>query len=369
MMTTISTAASQYANRPKDESYADLPSLIAAKRDEREHSKEIGYNLRDLQAVATDDGLRLASPKGTAVMSHWSFGQLARMVGAPAGYLRTLPAAVTADALNYGIQHQAPVGQTASLLVRRPNGTPEPAIRSITTDTYSRLWDDQLYSSVQSVVFNHTSNGTGGAWIAPPTWEGDAAGTWAGDRDSFVIRVDGGSIVNDPSCGSDGRLYRGIMIRNSEVGAAAVSFERVLFQYICGNLNLWGAVIDKQYRRRHVGNHVMRDVMREIGQLAYDWTTRPASADEAIIKSLIDHELASTPEGVADELKAIGYSKAEAEAAVQTCEQHFKASPRSYWGIAQGTTKLSQSAAWQSDRLPLDLLAAKVLQRGARVTA
>lgn len=374
-MNMITTAASQYANRPKDESYPDLASMIAAAEYERTHSKEVGYNLRDLSVIADPigrdgmigHGIALQSPKGAATVSHYAFGQLARMIGAPAGYLRSLAPSITADALNYGIQHNAPVGQTASLLVKA-NGE-GPHVRSITSETYSRVWDAQLYDAADRMVFQHGTN-RGDKWIVPPTGAGDTAGTWRGDRTSFVIRVDGGSIVNDPSIpNGDGRLYRGLMIRNSEVGAASVLIERVLFQFICGNLNLWGAVIDKRYSRRHVGSHVLRDVVREIAQTAREWSMRGASQDEAIIAGLIDHELASTLEAVIDELRKIGYSQEQAQAATLTCVESFNASPRSYWGIAQGTTKLSQRADWQDDRLLLDQLAAKVLQRGALLVA
>lgn len=380
-MNMITTAASQYANRPKDESYPDLTSMIQAAEYERTHSKEVGYNLRDLSVLAggvlrTDaagnygtvgQGIFLQSPKGQATLSHYAFGQLARMIGAPAGYLRSLAPSITADALNYGIQHNAPVGQTASLLVKA-NGE-GPHVRSITSETYSRVWDAQLYDAADRMVFQQGTN-RGDKWIAPPTWAGDAAGTWRGDRTSFVIRVDGGSIVNDPSIpNGDGRMYRGLMIRNSEVGAASVLIERVLFQFICGNLNLWGAVIDKRYSRRHVGSHVLRDVVREIAQTAREWSQRSAAQDENIIAGLIDHELAASRDAVVDELKKIGYTQEQAISAIATCEQEFHASPRSYWGIAQGTTKLSQRSDWQDDRLMLDQLAAKVLQRGAMLVA
>lgn len=225
-MNMITTAANEYANRPKDEAFADLPTMIAAAEYDRLHSKEVSYNLKDLYAMPSDDGLVLKGAKGPATMSHWAFGQLARMVGAPAGYLRGLPAQIAADALNHGIQSAGE--QEASLLVKANGGLPH--VRSVNTDSYSRLWDSTLYSAAQEQVFSQRTS-RGDTWIAPPTWEGDIAGTWRGDRTSFVIRVDGGSIVNDPSIrNGDGRMFRGVMILNSEVGASAAWIMRVLFQ-------------------------------------------------------------------------------------------------------------------------------------------
>lgn len=374
--TTITTAASQYANRPKDESYPDLASMIAAAEHERMASKTVGYNLKDLRVIAaTVPGNptpvpMIQSPQGAASMSHWAFGQFSRMLGAPAGYLRSLPAANIAADLNHGI-HTSPIGTSAQILVKAPNGNPVPLIRSVSSETYDRVWDSQFYSAADKMVFAQPSSGTGNPWIAPPTWSGDSAGTWRGDRDSFVIRVDGGSIVNDPSIPSnkDGRMYRGIMLRNSEVGAASIVVEWVLFQFICGNLNLWGAVMGRSFKRRHVGTRTLRDTIRELGSLARQWTQRSASQDEQIIRQLIDRELAHSKDAVIDELRKIGYTKEQAEQAITTCEQEFNASPRSFWGLAQGTTRMSQLADYQDDRYLLDQLAAKVMARGARLVA
>jgi hypothetical protein len=367
----IGTAAAQYANRPKDEAYADLPSMITAALAEKNASKELSYNLRDLRAIATTGEtpeVQLMSAKGSAGFTHWAFEQFARSLRAPAAYLRQLPPVLAASCINHGIA-EAPTGQTAQLLVKLAGSGP--VIRSAASETYCRLWDADLYQMADRTVFQNTSS-SGSPWIAPPTWSGDIAGTWRGDRDSFVIRVDGGSIVKDSSLmngSKDGKMFRGILIRNSEVGAAAIVIDWVLFQYICGNLNLWGAVVDKRFRRRHVGLKVLRETMRELGSLARQWTTRSASQDEAIISNLITRELATTEAGVIDELRAIGYSKEQAEQAYATCEQKFDASPRSFWGLAQGTTQNAQAEPYQNLRYELDQLSAKLLTRGARLVA
>lgn len=368
-MATLTMASAQYMNRPKDESFASLDALIEHKRHEQARSKEVTYNIRDLRVVPAADDVMIASPKGQAQFTHWSFSQMARMIKAPAGYLRTLSPAIIAEAMNHGIT--SGMGDTATLLVKAPNGNPLPVVRAITSETYGRVWDADLYDAANRMVFQSKSSGTGDGWTAPPTWSGESAGTWAGDRDSFVIRVDGGSIVNDPSlrAGKDGRMYRGIIIRNSEVGAASIVIDWVLFQYICGNLMLWGATIDRKFRRRHVGANAVRDSIRELGSLARQWTTRSASQDEAILRGLMTRELAHTPEAVQAEMVKMGYTQEQARAVYTTCIGEFDANPRSYWGVAQGTTKLSQEQPFQSDRFALDMLAAKVMERGNKVLA
>jgi hypothetical protein len=377
MSTTIATAAREYATRPADERHESVAALVAAAQHDREHSREVSYNLRDLRAVNGDESVYLESPKGRASFSHWSFGQLARMVGAPAGYLREqLPAHLAAECLNHGIS-TAPSGTVASLLVQAPNGKPEPMIRACTSESYGRVWDAEIYSAVHDTIVRRDDR-----WTLPPTWSGESAGAYRGDRDSFLILVNGGSIVTDPSIrnsveqstrnvgqGPENGMYRGLLIRNSEVGAASLSIESILYRYICGNHMLWGAVMDKSFRRRHVGTRVVRDAIREINTFANSYVHQSTERDNAIIRGLIDRELAHTKEAVVDELQAIGATREQATQAYERCEQTESVSPRSFWGAAQGLTRLSQDCPWQDGRFLLDQIAAKVLSKGARLVA
>lgn len=366
------SAHAQYTHRPADERFPSIQALIDAAVHDKNLSGERTYNLRDLHAVATADDVQLASPRGAASLSHWSFGQLARTLGAPAGYLRDgLTPALAAECLNHGIS-QAPAGTTLNLLVRGANGQP-PMIRAINSESYGRAWDADLYGSLQAQLFAHDSS-----WQLPPTWTGEPAGAYRGDRDSFLIAVNGGSIVTDPSLrgGTAGRgngpnngMYRGLLIRNSEVGAASITIESILFRYVCGNHMLWGAAVDRAFRRRHVGTSVLRDTLREIGTIAHRWIHRSAAADEVIIQGLIDRELAHTRDAVIDELRAMGFTAEQATSAYDRCERTEAVSPRSFWGIAQGATRLSQDAEYQDERYQLDKLAAVVLARGARLVA
>jgi len=369
-MNTIATAARQYATRPADERYPTVQAMIDAALYDKDHSAERTYNAKDLRVVPAGTSLALASPKGQAEFTHWSFGQLARTLGAPASYLRELPPVLAAECMNHGLQ-SSPVGTSLNLLARANGGTP--TIRACTSDTYGRVWDAPLYSAIQNQILSD------GQWSTPPTWTGEPAGAYRGDRDSFLIVVNGGSIVSDPSARnsrmmggdsggpSDGStMFRGLMIRNSEVGAASVSIERILFRYICGNHMLWGAVMDRQFRRRHIGSHVLRDVMREIATTAFDWTHASTQRDDAIIKALIEHEIASTKEAVVDELRKCGATKDQAESAYARCEQSESASPRSFWGLAQGMTRLSQETTYQDARYDLDKIAAQILAKGTR---
>lgn len=374
----------EYATRPKDERFSSVDALIADALHQKQLSKEVVYNAKDLRAVAVDaddsnpqaGSIMLASPNGRASFTHYSFGQLASTIGAPAKYLRSLPPAVAADCINFGLKHTPPATDL-KILAQAANGA-APKIRACTSETYGRVWDADLYSQIKASIIDH---GKPGEWIQPPTWGGEPSGLNRGDRDSFMIVVNGGSIVADPSLttnrigtggngttniggGPEDGMYRGLLVRNSEVGAASIIIEQILFRYICGNHMLWGAVMQKSFSRRHVGKSTLRDTIREIQSIAYRWNQHSPAQDEAIIKALITHEIAASKEAVIDELHKIGFTKAQAKDAYETAEQKEQASPRSFWGIAQGATRNSQESGYQDDRLELDMLAAKVLQRG-----
>lgn len=370
---TASTAQAQYYNRPADERFPTLDALVAAARTDMEHSTERVRNPRDLRAVVGPNGnVRIASPAGEANLTHWSFGQLARTVGAPASYLReNLSPDLAAACLTYGLR-QTPPASDLKLLIRAPQhgaSDPTPTIRAATTERYSRVWDGPLY---QTLAQTFGIGSTGSAWTLPPTWDGRPAGAYRSDRDSFVIVVNGGSIVQDPSRrDGNGAMYRGLIIRNSEVGAASITILPFTFRWICGNHMIGGFQAGKLYRRRHIGADLNRKTMREIMTLAHAWANRGAAGDEAIIRRLIDLQLAETKDAVIDELRGIGFTEADATAAYETAEQtEPNLSPRSYWGLVQGATRASQERGYQDERLTLDLLASKLLNRGvAKVAA
>ena len=363
--TTITTAANEYANRPADERFPSLDALVTHSRMVKDHCAERTYNVKDLRATTDGRSILLQSPTAAARMTHWSFGQFARTLGAPASYLRTgLSPELAADCLNYGIS-QTPTGTDLNLLLQAPNGNPEPTIRAATSDKYGRVWDADIYGAIGDSIAGRDG------WSLPPTWSGEPAGAYAGDRDSFVILANGGSIVTDPTLtGGQDAMFRGLLIRNSEVGASSVVIDRILYRYVCGNHMLWGAIVDKRFSRRHVGSNVTRDVIREIAAIARTWTEQGADRDNAIIRSLVNNQIATTREGVIDELKNIGFTKDQAERAYSSAEiNEPNANPRSFWGIAQGATRISQETTYQDARYDLDKLAALVLARGAKRVA
>jgi hypothetical protein len=127
--------------------------------------------------------------------------------------------------------------------------------------------------------------------------------------------------------------------------------------------------LDRHFRRRHVGTRLVGDAVREIHRFANSYVNQSTERDNAIIRGLIDRELAHTREAVIDELQAIGATREQATQAYERCEQTERVSPRSFWGATQGLTRLSQECPYQDARFILDQIAAKVLSKGARLVA
>jgi hypothetical protein len=367
-MSNLATAQSEYYKRPADERFDSLQALIRNATDDKNLSGERTLPWSSLQAVATEHDVRLQSAKGQAKLTHWSFSQLSRIMGAPAGYLRDLPPQLAADCLNHGIAERK--AEPTNLLLKVPTiAGGAPTVRSITSDSYSRLWDADLYGAIARTIVDRDAS-----WSLPPVWPGQPiGGAYRGDRDSFLILTNGGSIVADPSLqsrGDAGAMYRGLLVRNSEVGASSITIEQILFRYVCGNHMLWGAVVAQQFRRRHVGRGLTRDTMEEISRIAYRWTHQTTERDTAILQTLISKEVGKDRDASISFLRSLGATQEQAGQAYDLCvEQESQLSPRSFWGLAQGLTRASQLTSYQDERFQLDRIAGQLLAKGARLVA
>jgi hypothetical protein len=349
----------QYSLRPKDERFKTLADIHAAALDDAKRCASASVKLGSLEAVTTDDGniaLRGKDTGSVANLTHWSFSQLAKVAGAPAGYLReSLPPSLAVQCLNHGLSQAAAINPNddAQLYLRR-NG--HLTIRAITKE-YVRLHDATVIERLQQLQAVRPG------LDLPPVWEGGKGGAYRGDRDMFVTMVDGGSIVDDPTIGfggSNGTMYRGIIARNSEVGAAQIEILTFLFRGICGNHNIWGVENETIRQSRHVGK--VADRFEDMLKAAVKFFDRPASEDVERIKALGRIELGKDKPEVVTIGRQLGMSETQATEAYDIAEAH-EPNPRSIWGYAQGITRMSQAEDYQDQRFALDLLAAKLLRR------
>ena len=154
----IGRVSSEWFSRPADERYLSLSDLFASVRGRTERSRTRTVESAAIRVDADRDNaerLSLMLPGSDAAIAptHWSFGQLASLVGAPSAYLRQLPAPLAGINLQYGLtSHRAEQVKTLEI----ENGRLE--LRAVTGPDYGRIYDHELVAAVQRIAGNGTGS-------------------------------------------------------------------------------------------------------------------------------------------------------------------------------------------------------------------
>ena len=355
---TAYTAHREWASRPPDERYASVEALHDAARAKRDRTETQDIDTAGLRtdAVTTGD-LVLHEPSGrTAALTHWSFGQLATIAGAPANYLRTLPASIASNAINFGLQRQRRERQ--QLFVER---TAPWTVHAITSQRYARVHHAELAARVLDLMVRHP------AWRLPLGYkdgeygaERVPSGAYLGDRDMFLFLVDGNRDLEDPSDCTRSGLFRGFILRNSDVGAAALTLDVFLFREVCGNHVIWGFQHVAGFRRRHIGASIEEAWATSLDDVRATLDADTAN-DRAVLMRATKQELGPTRDAVIDAVvRRLELPHKQAAEAYTVAEAH-ETNPRSVWGYVQGLTRLSQGTPWQDGRFALDRAAGRLL--------
>jgi len=256
-MSQLFEASRQWANRPADQRFTSLHALGTHFSQLRDDSRATVVSSRRVQAApAREDeknGLVIYGPSGSAYApTHHAFGQLSQLAGAPAGYLRTLPAPVAADCINYGLQFSRDVEDVGLLLQR--GGT----LRAATGPRYGRIWNDDIVRGLVDTF----GDGITGRFKVPGEFGQDVAVTkanttlYGSDRDMFVFLADEHNriSIDNRRDGRPGSLARGFFCWNSEVGSATFGIKAFLFDYVCCNRIVWGAQDVQTLTIRHTAS-------------------------------------------------------------------------------------------------------------------
>ena len=161
----IGRVSSEWFSRPDDERFLSLSELHArrcraaptAAGPARSRARRSGS--RRAATMPSGSTLMLPGADAPVAPTHWSFGQLASLVGAPAAYLRQLPAPLAGINLQYGLTaHRAEQVKT----LETDDGRIE--LRAVTGPDYGRIYDHELVAAVQRIA----GNGTGDTrWKVP----------------------------------------------------------------------------------------------------------------------------------------------------------------------------------------------------------
>lgn len=267
-MTTLMTASNEWMKRPADERFLSLPELHQKVHNARVNSVQTTVSTRNIevQPHAADPvrGITVQGEDGMIDPTHWSFGQLAQLSGAPASYLRKLPAPIVADAMNYGLRFNRDAEDVKLLKtsgVATGNlGTPVPhtALRAATGPNYGRVWNDDIVAA----LMNKFGDGINGDFRVPGEFgqrvdvTRDNTTIYGSDRDIFIFLADETNRVEmkDRRDGKSGSLARGFFVWNSEEGSKSIGAAFFLFDYACSNRIVWGAQEFKEIRLRHTAS-------------------------------------------------------------------------------------------------------------------
>jgi len=359
MTTNLYDAHRQWAARPPDERFTSLDALHAFARTQRAASREVERSLKQTSLVTSEDGsMAVNGRERSARLTNWAFGQLCTTVGAPAKYLRVLPADLAQKCLSHGL-----VGSNRwrKLLLREVTNTAEKDtklwVSAFTSLDYGRIWDVEVIESLMSAVED-----TG--WHVPPARssnESSASGLYASDRDMFVF------LVNDDSPVEVGnaRLGRGFFCWNSETGASAFGLTTFLYNYVCGNHIVWGAEQVKELRIVHNQQGPARfntDALPALNR----FVENPSFGDKIkdTVGQAMSTRIGETFEDVLKWSESKPLSRHEVTRAWETAVADGE-NATTVWGIVQGLTSFARRIPYTNTRVNLERRAGSLLRLAA----
>ena len=368
----LGRVSSEWFARPDDERYLSLDTLYDAVRSRSERSTTRTFETRTLRVEAdrsNPERLSLVAPGSDlpVVPTHWSFGQLCGLVGAPASYLRQLPAPLAGINLQHGL-----LSHRAELIKTLETGDGRTELRAVTGPDYGRIWDHELVEAVMKIA----GNGTGDTrWKVPGVldWSTmthnpfvklskDTTTLYASDRDVFIFLVDdahpiqAGRLPN----GDPDLFFRGFYCWNSEVGSKTLGIASFYLRAVCMNRNIWGAEGLEEISIRHckfAGTRFAHEAAPALEKFA---NSSPAPF-LAGIKAARAQIVARNDEDREDFLRKRGFSKLETTKIIAHVLDEEGHPARSIFDFVQGITALGRDKPHQDARLELEGKAARLM--------
>jgi len=368
----IGRASSEWFSRPDDERYLSLGALHDAVRARADRATARTVETRSLRVEASRDSaerLALVVPGRDAPISptHWSFGQMCSLIGAPAGYLRQLPAPLAGINLQHGL-----LNHRGELVKTREAEDGRVVLRAVTGPDYGRIWFHELVAA----VMRFAGDGTGDTrWKVPGVLDWatmthnpfveiskDTTTLYASDRDVFLFLVDdthpieAGRLPN----GEPDLYFRGFYCWNSEVGSKTLGIASFFLRGVCMNRNIWGAEGFEEISIRHSKFAAHRFAYEAAPALERFADSSPAPF-VAGIKAARETIVARKDDDRESFLRKRGFSKPETEKIIASVLNEEGHPPESVFDFVQGITALARTRPHQDSRLELEGKAARLL--------
>ncbi|MBB6468570.1 hypothetical protein HNQ96_004454 [Aminobacter lissarensis] len=372
----IGRVSSEWFSRPDDERFLSLNELAGAvcARAESSRTRTVESQFIKVEASRSDpERLTLVLPGNEMPVTptHWSFGQLASLVGAPAAYLRQLPASLAGINLQYGLAtHRAEQVKTLE------TGDGRMELRAVTGPDYGRIYDQELVEAVQRIA----GNGTGDTrWKVPGVldWSTgiynpgvditkDTTTLYASDRDVFIFLVDDLNPIEVGKLpdGSPDLYFRGFYCWNSEVGAKTLGIASFYLRAVCQNRNLWGVEDFEEITIRH-SKYAASRFAREAAPALRNFANSSPAPFVNGIKASRERIVARNDEDRIEFLRRRGFAKAETAKIIDTVLLEEGRPPESVFDFVQGITAVAREKTHQDARLDMEAKAKKMLDRAA----
>lgn len=370
-MTTLMQCSEQWAKRPADQRFLSLDEMAKAKQAIRDNSVASVVPNRRLKFLAhpanESKGITIEGSNGYYDPTHYAFGQIASLAGAPAGYLRTLDPRLVADNLNYSLRFNRDVQDVGILRTMMTadaydetdagmGGDPieHVELRAATGPNYGRVWDVDIINMLRGKF----GDGRTGQFRVPGEFGKDVAITrdnttlYASDRDMFVFLCDEHNRVEmkNRRNGQGGSLARGFFVWNSEVGSQTLGAAFFLFDYVCMNRIVWGVQEFKEIRLRHTSGAPDR-WMEGVVPVLKEYANAAAAPIEKTIAI-------AQQKRVDDDLDAFfkdrKFTVAETAAAKEAHMREEGRPMESLWDAVAGVTAYAKSIRNQDDRVAVE---------------
>jgi hypothetical protein len=357
-------ASRQWASRPDDQRFTSLDALVEHCSHQRQISRGLAVSSRSLQAapVEGDESRRslvvLGPDQEPAIPTHWAFGQLSARAGAPAGYLRSLPADIAADCINHGL-FRRDVEDIGALL--RRDGEALPDLAAVTGPNYGRIWNNDVARALR----DRFGNGIDGDFTVPGEFgervEVNKANTtiYASDRDMFVFLADEKNRIEVPGRrnGETGLMARGFFVWNSEVGSKTLGIATFLFDYVCCNRIVWGAEGYQEITLRHTisaPDRFVEEVAPAIESYAHKSSSSITDAIAAAKAKRLDAD-------AVEDFLAKRFTRNQARA-ISIAHKNEEGKPiENLWDATVGATAYARGIKHQDDRVAIEKAAGKIM--------
>lgn len=366
-------ANANWRTRPDDERFTSLFDMRDSLVELRNRSRQMTISNRDISLMPDPDnevgGMLIQSKDGgIARPTHFAFGKLAQLGGAPGGYLRGLPAPIAADCLNYSLHYDRGPEDMGILLTRDSDNRDSIAMRTATGAAYGRIWN----SAVVSESCDRFGDGVTGQWRVPGEFGKAVAITkanttlYAGERDCFIFLADEDNRIEIPNRrdGKSGSMARGFFLWNSEVGDNTIGAAFFLFDYVCCNRIVWGVGEYSESKIRHTKSAPAKWIEKVSPVL--DRLSDLRNSSQALfvdpIKAAMDKRVEDVNAFLKTRFAANAKLSTKTIDAIAAAHLADEGRPmESLWDISTGITAFARTLPNQDTRIALEREAGKVI--------